>query len=280
MKNTIIGFSQEKLVQLKNNDKGIKIDCIDLVILDWFVFFTPNMQSINVNGKIYYWLSYSKMTKDLPFLDLSKRGFADRLKKLCELNILCFFLNKEQGNTTFYGFGNAYFELIEKDVADNCNLCGQNNKGYAAETTKGMRLEHQSQYSYNNIHIDNVVNDNNIKEIFDYWNEKKIHVHRNISDFKTKIDNVLKEHSVEEIKLSIDHYKEVLDNPDYFYKYKWTLNEFLGREKGYKEFLDNGNKWENYKLFKEKQKSYNPYKREEISRETKYPELDDIGYYR
>lgn len=121
---------------------------------------------------------------------------------------------------------------------------------------------------------------NNTKEIFDYWNEKKIHAHRDISDFKTKIDNVLKEHSVEEIKLAIDHYKEVLDNPDYFYKYKWTLNEFLGREKGYKEFLDNGNKWENYKLFKEKQKSYNPYKREEISRETKYPELDDIGYYR
>lgn len=288
MKNTIIGFSQEKLIQLKDNDKAIKIDCVDLVILDWFVFFTPNMQNININGKTYYWLSYSKMTKDLPFLDLSKRSFADRLKKMCELNILCFFLNKEQGNTTFYGFGNVYFELIEKVVADNCNLCSQNNKGYVVETTKGMQSKQQSQYIDNNIYTDNNVNDNNIKdnkeniikEIFDYWNEKKIKVHRDIKSFEIKIKSALKEHSVEEIKLAIDHYKEILDDSNYFYKYKWTLNEFLGREKGYEEFLDNGNKWENYKLFKEKQKSYNPYKKEEISRETKYPELDDIGYYR
>lgn len=286
MKNTIIGFSQEKLIQLKDNDKGIKIDCVDLVILDWFVFFTPNMQNININGKTYYWLSYSKMTKDLPFLDLSKRSFADRLKKMCELNILCFFLNKEQGNTTFYGFGNVYFELIEKGVADNCNLCGQNNKGYAVETTKGMQSKQQSQYIDNNIYTDNNVNDNNIKdnkeniikEIFDYWNEKKIQVHRDIKSFETKIKNALKEHSVEEIKLAIDHYKEILDDSNYFYKYKWTLNEFLGRERGYEEFLDKGNKWENYKFFKNQQKSYNPYKREEISRETKYPEHDNEGY--
>ena len=282
MKNTIIGFSQEKLVQLKNNDKGIKIDCIDLVILEWFVYFTPNMQNININGKIYYWLSYSKMTKDLPFLDLSKRSFADRMKKLCELDILTFYLNKDQGNTTFFSFGKVYFELIEKDIAENYDLCSQNSKGYAVETTKGMQSEQQSQYTYNNIYKDTNISDNNtkdiIKEIFDYWNEKKIHVHRNIKDFENKIKNALKEHSVEEIKLAIDHYKEILDNPNYFYKYKWTLNEFLGREKGYEEFLDNGNKWENYKFFKEKEKSKNPYKpNEEISRETAYPELNDYN---
>lgn len=284
MKNAIIGFSQEKLVQLKNNDKGIKIDCIDLVILEWFVYFTPNMQNININGKIYYWLSYSKMIKDLPFLDLSKRSFADRMKKLCELDILIFYLNKDQGNTTFFSFGKVYFELIERDVAENYDLCGQNSKGYAVETTKGMQSKQQSQYTYNNIYKDTNISDNNIKdiikEIFDYWNEKKIHVHREIKGFENIIKNALKEHTIEEIKLAIDHYKEVIDDSTYFYNYKWKLDEFLGRGKGYEEFLDNGNKWENYIIFKNQVKSKNPYKpNEEVSRETAYPELNDYNVF-
>lgn len=36
--------------------------------------------------------------------------------------------------------------------------------------------------------------------------------------------------------------------------------------------------WES--KYKEEKKSYNPYKKEEISRETAYPEFDDVGYIR
>lgn len=123
-----------------------------------------------------------------------------------------------------------------------------------------------------------IINNTKEMEIFEHWNKKNIIIHRDFNKLEKKIKEALKEHSVEEIKLAIDHYKEILDNPNYFYKYKWTLNEFLGREKGYEEFLDNGNKWQNYKFFKEKEKSKNPYKpNEEISRETAYPELNDYN---
>ena len=146
-----------------------------------------------------------------------------------------------------------------------------------------MQSKQQSKYIYNNIYTDTNVNDNNIKdnitkEIFEYWNQKKIVVHRNIDDFKKKIANALKEHTADEIMLAIEHYNTVLNDSSYFYKYKWNLNDFLGREKGYTEFLDNGSKWLNYLDFKNKK--VNPYKPNEMSRETAYPDFDDVGYIR
>ncbi len=133
-----------------------------------------------------------------------------------------------------------------------------------------------------NIDIKESIINNNTKEIFEKifecWNQKKIVVHRNIEDFKTKIKNALKEHTADEIMLAIEHYSIVLNDSSYFYKYKWNLNDFLGREKGYTEFLDNGSKWLNYLDFKNKK--VNPYKPNEMSRETAYPDFDDVGYIR
>lgn len=259
MKNTIFNFKQSELLNLNlqlEDGKTIKIDCTDIVILDWFVFFTPEMQNININGKIYYWLAYSKMQDDLPFLDLSKRSFADRLKKLCELKVLSFYLNKEQGNTTFYTFGENYFKLIkDNSYAGNYDLCGQNNRGYAVETAEGMQLKPQTYSSINNNSIIDSSNNknihininNNIINIFNYWNTKNIIKHNEINDDRKKaITKALKENSVENIKLAMDHYKIMLDDKNCIFKYKWTLEEFLTRQKGYKTFLNDGSNWVNY----------------------------------
>lgn len=195
------------------------------------------------------------------FCQCSERKITESISKLIELDYI--YLESFNGRVRIL---KSCLAKNERQTSKICEAESQKMKGYKSNINKN-----------NNIDKESIIN-NNTKEIFDYWNEKKIHVHRDISDFKNKIDNALKEHSVEEIKLAIEHYKEILDNPNYFYKYKWTLNEFLGREKGYKEFLDNGSKWENYKLFKEKEKSKNPYKpNEEISRETAYPELNDYN---
>lgn len=118
MKVSIEGFNQEYAITLKkevidrNKNKKIKIDCTDLVILRWFVDFYPNMKKILIDGKEFAWLSHKKIMEDLPLIDISKRGFSERLQKLVEFNILTYKLIKENGTFTVYGFGENYNKLV------------------------------------------------------------------------------------------------------------------------------------------------------------------------
>lgn len=120
-----------------------------------------------------------------------------------------------------------------------------------------------------------IINNTKEMEIFEHWNKKNIIIHRDFDKLEKKIKEALKEHDLETIKSAIDHYSEVINNQEYFYKYKWTLEQFLSRGKGLVEFTDKGSKWLNYLDFKNKNN-----KNKEISRETAYPEFDDVGYIR
>ena len=46
---------------------------------------------------------------------------------------------------------------------------------------------------------------------------------------ESTIKTALKYHSLDEVKLSITTYSEILKGDQYFFKFKWTLNEFLRR---------------------------------------------------
>ena len=129
MKYTIEGFSQEYALTLRN--EKTRLDCIDLVILRWIVDFYPRMSKITIDGKEYAWLCYQKLCDDLPIISISKRVFAERLKKLVEFDILVYKLIKENGTFTAYGFGNNYENLIAKKVVG----CSQNDNGGVVETT-------------------------------------------------------------------------------------------------------------------------------------------------
>lgn len=281
MKQNILNFNQQELINSKKivDGKEIKLDCNDIVILDWFIFFTPKMQSVNFNGKIYYWLAYSKMQNDLPFLELSKRGFADRLKKLCELDILSFYLNKEQGNTTYYGFGDRYINLIENNTlcSQNDILCGSNNKGYVAQATKGMQLEQQTYNSINN----NTINNNtinikeNIKEIFDYWNSCDIIKHIKITeDIARILKTRLNEYDVEQLKECISHYSEAYHSDYEYCNFKWSILTFFKQKNAYLDFMEDGSKWNNYCRWKnENNVSYT------LTLDTKNEQQRELQYY-
>lgn len=88
---------------------------------------------------------------------------------------------------------------------------------------------------------------NSISNIFNYWNNKDIIVHKELTD---KISNViskaLKIYSEEEIKTYIDRYNTVIKDKTYFFDYKWTLVDFLNRKDGISSFTDEGSKWVSY----------------------------------
>ena len=75
------------------------------------------------------------------------------------------------------------------------------------------------------------------QEIFNHWNDQKIISHRAITPkIETKIRSAFKIYSLEEIKISISNYAEILKDDNYFWTYKWTLDEFLVR--GLTKFLE------------------------------------------
>lgn len=119
MKYTIEGFSQEyacslkKEIEEKGKLKTIKIDCTDLVILRWFVDFYPKMKKMIVSGREYAFLSHGYLEDELPLLDISKRAFCERMKKMAELGVLDHTLLKEGGTFPLYTFGENYINLVD-----------------------------------------------------------------------------------------------------------------------------------------------------------------------
>lgn len=87
-----------------------------------------------------------------------------------------------------------------------------------------------------------------VNMVFNFWNEQGIIVHKELTKpIISAIEKALKEHTAEEIQSSILHYNQMLNDTTYEYcSYKWTLINFLGREKGYRAFMDDGEKWINY----------------------------------
>lgn len=82
--------------------------------------------------------------------------------------------------------------------------------------------------------------------ILTYWNSKKIIVHSPSDTINKAIAKALKEFSEEEIKLYIDRYVKVINDPLYGFKYVWTLAQFLTQKNAMSDFTDEGSKWVNY----------------------------------
>lgn len=77
----------------------------------------------------------------------------------------------------------------------------------------------------------NIKNIKNIYiSVFEHWNSKGIIRHRKLtSKMETKIRTALKTYTEDEIKEIIDTYAEIVLDDKYYFKYKWTLDEFLQR---------------------------------------------------
>ena len=93
--------------------------------------------------------------------------------------------------------------------------------------------------------------DNKYNSIFDYWNTKKTIVHRKSNQkMKKEIDKALKDYTIEEIKVSIGNYAEMIHSEYKYCGHKWGLDEFLQRAGGYTQFMDDGGKWIRYSDWK------------------------------
>ena len=111
---------------------------------------------------------------------------------------------------------------------------------------------------------------NSIEYIYSRWNEQKIIVHKNIDDYKSAIKIAIKKYGEGEVGQAIINYDIILKGKEYYFKYRWTLNDFLKR--GVDKFIDLEIAKNNYNKGTTKQSVDNKPAKE---KENKYSEIKD-----
>lgn len=83
--------------------------------------------------------------------------------------------------------------------------------------------------------------------LLEYWNSKEIIQHGRLTDnAKKEIKKKMSDFTLEEMKLAIDHYSEMLKSSYEYCNYKWSIEIFFKRSEGINQFMDDGSKWLNY----------------------------------
>jgi len=93
--------------------------------------------------------------------------------------------------------------------------------------------------------------DNNDKtkhiNVFDHWNKTAPHKHKNLTDPIAEQLNKLTKAQADEVIIAINHYAKANNDNSHYYSHVWTLDKFIKQKNGYKDWLDDGQRWVEYK---------------------------------
>ena len=144
MKYTMLGFSQQIAA-----DYGLDLN--DLAILRWFVDFkeSGNMRSMKIDGDVYYWVFYEKISEELFIIKLQKSAIYKRLKKMCDCNILKKKTVSCGGNYSYFALGENYEELIKSQKYIKTKSPKKNNTSPDENTTSGNDTLDDLDHDYN-----------------------------------------------------------------------------------------------------------------------------------
>ena len=123
MRCSILGFNQQKLIELQTD---IKLDMTDILLMDYIqkALSQPSMLKIFENGQSYVWLNHKKILEDLPILDIKDSMLIKRLNKLINLNLISTKTVANQigqGSRTYYTITNLFESL--QYIDDNETRC-------------------------------------------------------------------------------------------------------------------------------------------------------------
>ena len=179
-----MGFDQEEVLRLtkvikkevsgKEKEFELKLDLNDLLILKQIADF-PNRKKITkviVDEKIFFWVSYKEIIKELPILGIGKQALSDRLDKMVKLGVL----EREiktmppYANMTLFRIGDNYEQLKYKDEYQNDSIVENNGKVSYSDTI-GYRSQTRD---INNEYNNNNEDDNNKEEIDKSISKKEV----------------------------------------------------------------------------------------------------------
>ena len=162
MRFSFFGFSQRAAIDLG-------LDPADLLILRWFVDFrnSGKMISKEIDGKMFYLVSYSAVAEDLTILYMKKDSVYRRFKKMCDKNVLEKRVIKSKKTLVYFNTAENFpkledFSFIEKYIK---NMKKENSYNYTPPQLNDAEdtcLDDKTICCDNNHNADICVDDNTI----------------------------------------------------------------------------------------------------------------------
>lgn len=162
MRFSFFGFSQRAAIDLG-------LDPADLLILRWFVDFrnSGKMISKEIDGKMFYLVSYSAVAEDLTILYMKKDSVYRRFKKMCDKNVLEKRVIKSKKTLVYFNTAENFpkledFSFVEKYIK---NMKKENSYNYTPpqlNNDEDTCLDDKAISSDNNHNADICVDDNTI----------------------------------------------------------------------------------------------------------------------
>jgi biotin operon repressor len=193
------------------------------------------------NGKA--WPKLETLADDL---GVSKPTVIKYIKELVSAGFIA--VDNPKGADRLAHKSNRYYFLWHPIFEDELNteddFASDSKQGFTPGCKPGFTPKERESYereSYENKYMD----------VFNHWNSKKgvIHHKKLTDDMKKAIKGALKKPGIdiETIKLAIDRLSLAVNDKKYFYEHKWALDKFLKQSNGFRNWLDEGQYWENYK---------------------------------
>ena len=186
-------------------------DLTTALLLNQIVFYSD--KSKRNDG--YFYKTYKDWEQEILLTERQVRNSANKLKKMGLIETK---LMKANGSPTVH-YKLNYDKLVDS-ILTKCQIGFLQNVRFESDKMSETITE-----EYN---IRNTTEDIYIREIYDYWNSKGIIKHRSINQqMKSHIKARLKEYTVDELKKAILNYSTVLNNDEYYWTHKWSLQDFM-----------------------------------------------------
>lgn len=217
MRNSIMGFNQERLIEIQKDD--LKLDMTDLLLMDYIqkALSQPSMEKkVDAYNQPYVWLKHQKILEDLPILNIKESMLKKRIAKLVDLGLI-----KTMRNTNIIRGSKSYYtitELFEYLQMDN-------------DTTKCKKLPLIDRPSVKNYPSDNKLTDNkqlNNNTINSIIKEKpkKQSLYSKCVDL---IDDYTNNAKLKDVLMNYLRMRlEIKDKPFYTNQFKGMLNKLSG----------------------------------------------------
>ena len=175
---------------------------------------------------------------------ISKRYVSQELKTLIDTNVINVIKNPTYTVPRIVSFNKNYEQWRSRTTVPqlNNNSTDEFRQGTTVEPEFNTTVEPEFHQDKQNI---KQTLKQNIYSVFVHWNSKNIIAHKKLTDkIKRKISGSLEAYSVDDLKKAINNYNDVLKSDEYYWSYKWTLEDFIQR--GLEKFLSDAC-FDNYK---------------------------------
>lgn len=232
--------------QKENGYTPVANEIMDAVIKNSFT--ATQLKIILVCWRYMYGFSRKEAELSVSFISkatgISKRYVSQELKTLIDTNVIDVIKNPTYITSRIVSFNKNYEQWQSRSTVP------QLNETSTVEPTQDTTVEPQFhttgelEFHQDKQNIKQTLKQN-IYSVFNHWNTKNIIVHKKLTDkIKRKISGSLEAYSVDDLKKAIDNYNIVLKGNEYYWSYKWTLEDFLQR--GIEKFLTDAC-FQNYK---------------------------------